>query len=150
MNNLHVSKPRKRPLKFRADVCRHAQQRAAADRPLYGKPVRGMSNSMCNMRALHRRLERAGPRRLTFPFARFRRIGSCRASYAIRCGRCRLHIIAHMGVLDLRWWSTLRIDEEPSRTLLDGAACPWPRTVGEGIGERWRTRASCLPSLGLR
>jgi hypothetical protein len=43
------------------------------DRPLYGKRVREMSNSMCNMRALHRRLERAGPRRLTFPFARFRR-----------------------------------------------------------------------------
>jgi len=56
------------------------------DRPLYGKRVREMSNSMCNMRALHRRLERAGPRRLTFPFARFRRIGSCRASYAIRVG----------------------------------------------------------------
>ena len=30
-------------------------------------------------------------------------IGSCRASYAIRCGHCRLHIIAHMGVLDIRW-----------------------------------------------
>jgi len=31
------------------------------------------SSSMYNMRALQRRLERAGPRRLTFPFARFRR-----------------------------------------------------------------------------
>ena len=85
LNNLLYTRF-KRPLKFRADVCRHAQQRAAMDRPLYGKRVREMSNSMCNMRALHRRLERAGPRRLTFPFARFRRIGSCRASYAIRVG----------------------------------------------------------------
>ena len=47
--------------------------------------------------------------------------------------RCRLHIGSHMGVLDLRWYSTLRIGEEPSPLgraepyLM--AACPWPRTA---------------------
>ena len=71
--------------------------------------------------------------------------------------RCRLHIIAHMGVLDLRWESTLRIGEEPSPR---GRAEPYLmalrargralHTVGEGVGERWRTRAGCLPSLGFR
>jgi hypothetical protein len=47
--------------------------------------------------------------------------------------RCRLHIDSHMGVLDLRWYSTLRIGEEPSPLgraepyLI--TACPWPRTA---------------------
>jgi hypothetical protein len=30
----------------------------------------------------------------------------------------------------------VRIGKEPYRALLDGAACPWPRTVCESVGER--------------
>ena len=54
--------------------------------------------------------------------------------------RCRLHIGSHMGVLDLRWYSTLRIGEEPSPLgraepyLM--AACPWPRTAHSRQGRR--------------
>ena len=28
--------------------------------------------------------------------------------------------------------------------------CPWPRTVCESVGERWRDEAGCVPTLGLR
>ena len=55
------------------------------------------------------------------------------ATYLFSTVRCRLHIGSHMGVLDLRWYSTLRIGEEPSPLgraepyLM--AACPWPRTA---------------------
>ncbi len=48
----------------------------------------------------------------------------------------------------------MRIGEEPSRALLDGAilrvgaASPWPRTVCESAGERWCDGAGRLPALG--
>jgi hypothetical protein len=31
-----------------------------------------------------------------------------------------------------------------------GAACPWPRTLGKGVGEHWRGLTGWLPTLGLR
>ena len=31
-----------------------------------------------------------------------------------------------------------------------GAACPWPRTLGKGVGEHWRGLQGWLPTLGLR
>jgi hypothetical protein len=31
-----------------------------------------------------------------------------------------------------------------------GAACPWPRTLGQGVGEHWRGLQGWLPTLGLR
>ncbi len=31
-----------------------------------------------------------------------------------------------------------------------GAACPWPRTLGQGVGEQWRGLTGWLPTLGLR
>jgi hypothetical protein len=50
--------------------------------------------------------------------------------------------------------SLLRIREEPSRALLDGAilgatgktVCPCLPTVCESNGERWRDGAGCLPT----
>ena len=48
----------------------------------------------------------------------------------------------------------MRIGEEPSRALLDGAilrvgaASPWPRTVCESAGERWCDGAGSLPDPG--
>jgi hypothetical protein len=31
-----------------------------------------------------------------------------------------------------------------------GAACPWPRTLGQGVGAQWRGLTGWLPTLGLR
>ena len=31
-----------------------------------------------------------------------------------------------------------------------GAACPWPRTLGKGVGEHWRGLQGRLPTFGLR
>ena len=31
-----------------------------------------------------------------------------------------------------------------------GAACPWPRTLGQGVGEHWRGLQGWLPTFGLR
>ena len=31
-----------------------------------------------------------------------------------------------------------------------GAACPWPGTLGKGVGEHWRGLQGWLPTLGLR
>ena len=48
----------------------------------------------------------------------------------------------------------MRIGEEPSRALLDGAilrvgaASPWPRTVCESAGEQWCDGAGSLPDPG--